>query len=73
MGYSKAEIVDEFYANEQYTYDTKTEKWKTKFNPENYKSKNFLEEIVDAKTGKTVIKAGEKTNFLNQKNYMMVV
>jgi len=67
LGYSKAEIADEFYANDQYTYDAKTEKWKTKFNPENYKAKNFSEEVIDAKTGKVVIKLGDKINFLNAK------
>ncbi len=67
LGYTKAEIADEFYDNEQYTYDAKTEKWKTKFNPENYKAKNFAEEVIDAKTGEVVIKLGDKINFLNAK------
>ncbi|MDA8538377.1 DNA-directed RNA polymerase subunit beta [Candidatus Pelagibacter bacterium] len=67
LGYSKAEIADEFYANETYTFDQKTEKWKTKFNPENYKAKNFSEEVIDAKTGEVVIKLGDKINFLNAK------
>src|SRR5210317_2237904 len=67
LGYSKAEIADEFYANETYTFDPKTEKWKTKFNPENYKAKNFLQEVIDAKTGEVVIKLGDKINFLNAK------
>jgi DNA-directed RNA polymerase subunit beta len=67
LGYSKAEIADEFYANETYTFDPKTEKWKTKFNPENYKAKNFSEEVIDAKTGEVVIKLGDKINFLNAK------
>jgi DNA-directed RNA polymerase subunit beta len=67
LGYSKAEIADEFYANEKYTFDPKTEKWKTKFNPENYKAKNFSEEVIDAKTGEVVIKLGDKINFLNAK------
>jgi DNA-directed RNA polymerase subunit beta len=67
LGYSKAEIADEFYANETYTFDSKTEKWKTKFNPENYKAKNFSEEVIDAKTGEVVIKLGDKINFLNAK------
>ncbi len=67
LGYTKSEIVDEFYESEQYTFDTKTEKWKTKFNPENYKAKNFSEEVIDAKTGEVVIKLGEKINFLNAK------
>ncbi|MBD1143143.1 DNA-directed RNA polymerase subunit beta [Pelagibacterales bacterium SAG-MED33] len=67
LGYTKAEIADEFYDSEQYTYDAKTEKWKTKFNPENYKAKNFAEEVIDAKTGEVVIKLGDKINFLNAK------
>ncbi|WP_023648420.1 DNA-directed RNA polymerase subunit beta [Candidatus Pelagibacter ubique] len=67
LGYSKSDIVDEFYANEQYTYDSKSEKWKTKFNPDNYKAKNFSEEVIDAKTGEVVIKLGDKINFLNAK------
>jgi DNA-directed RNA polymerase subunit beta len=45
----------------------KLKKWKTKFNPENYKAKNFSEEVIDAKTGEVVIKLGDKINFLNAK------
>ena len=60
-------MVNEFYENETYSYDEKIKKWKTKFNPENYKSKNFSEEICDAKSNKIVIKKGEKINFLKAK------
>ncbi|MDB3886592.1 DNA-directed RNA polymerase subunit beta [Candidatus Pelagibacter sp.] len=67
LGFTKSEIADEFYESEQYTFDPKTEKWKTKFNPENYKAKNFSEEVTDAKTGEVVIKLGDKINFLNAK------
>ena len=67
LGFTKAEIADEFYSDEKYTFDPKTEKWKTKFNPENYKAKNFSEEVIDAKTGNVVIKLGDKINFLNAK------
>ena len=67
LGFTKTEIVDEFYEKELYSYDVKTEKWKTKFNPENYKTKNFSEEVIDAKTGKVVIKLGEKINYLSAK------
>ena len=56
-----------FMISETFTYDSKTQKWKTKFNPDNYKAKNFSEEVIDAKTGKTVIQLGEKVNFLNAK------
>ena len=45
----------------------KTGKWKTKFNPENYKAKNFSEEVIDNKTGEVVIKLGDKINYLTAK------
>ncbi len=67
LGFSKSDIANEFYDKEQLQYDTKNEKWKTKFNPDNYKAKNFSEEVIDAKTNKVVIKQGEKINFLNAK------
>ena len=67
LGYTKQEIANEFYDSEDYTFDSNAEKWKTKFNPENYKTKNFSEEVVNAKTGKVVINLGDKINFLNAK------
>ncbi len=67
LGFTKSEIADEFYDNEKYDFDTKTQKWKTKFNPENYKAKNFSEEVIDAKTGKVIISIGDKINYLNAK------
>ena len=63
MGYSKNDIVNEFYDKEIYNFEKKLDKWKTKFDPENYKSKNFSEEVVDAKNQKVVVKIGEKINF----------
>jgi DNA-directed RNA polymerase subunit beta len=67
LGYSKSEIVNEFYQKETFTFNSETNKWKTKFNPENYKTKNFSEEVADAKTGKIVIKLGDKINYLTAK------
>ena len=61
------EILEKFYEKETYEYDEKISKWKTKFDPENYKAKNFSEEVVDSKTKKVVIKLGEKVNFLAAK------
>ena len=60
-------MANEFYENEVYAFDKNRNKWKTKFNPDNYKTKNFSEEVIDAKTGKVVIQLGEKINFLNAK------
>ncbi len=67
LGYTKTEIVNEFYNFDDYHFDENSGKWKTKFNPDNYKTKNFSEEVVDAKTGKVVINSGDKINFLNAK------
>ena len=67
LGYSKSDIVNEFYEKESYTYDQNLKKWKTKFDPENYKAKNFSEEIIDAKNNKKLVKIGEQINFLTAK------
>ncbi len=67
LGYSKNDIVDEFYQKEILTFDKSLNKWKTKFDPENYKAKNFSEEVIDAKNNKVVVKLGEKINFLTAK------
>ena len=68
LGYSKNDIVNSFYEKEVYSFDEKLNKWKTKFDPENYKTKNFSEEVIDAKSNKVVVKLGEKINFLMAKN-----
>jgi len=67
LGFTKPQIVDEFYGKETYSFDTKTGKWKTKFNPKNYKAKNFSEEVIDNKNGNIVIKLGDKVNYLTAK------
>jgi len=67
LGLTKPEIADEFYGKETYSHDAKTGKWKTKFNPENYKAKNFSEEVIDNKNGDVVIKLGDKVNYLTAK------
>tara|TARA_B100000963_G_scaffold215259_1_gene187765 strand:+ start:1 stop:3621 length:3621 start_codon:yes stop_codon:yes gene_type:complete len=67
LGFNKSDMVDEFYDKEVYNFDNKSKKWRTKFNPENYKSKNFSEEIIDAKSNKVIIKKGEKINYLKAK------
>ena len=67
LGFTKPEIANEFYNKEQYSFDVKTGKWKTKFNPENYKAKNFSEQVINAKTGDIIIKSGDKVNFLSAK------
>ena len=67
LGFTKEDIVNEFYEKEVCTYDQNSGKWKTKFDPENFKSKSFSEEIIDAKNNKVVVKGGQKINFLQAK------
>ncbi len=67
LGFSKNDIVNEFYEKDIYNFDEKLNKWKTKFDPENYKSKNFSEQVIDAKNNKVIVKQGEKINFLTAK------
>ena len=67
LGYTKNDIVNEFYEKETFVYNSKLNKWKTNFNPENYKAKNFSEEMIDAKSGKVIVKIGEKINFVTAK------
>ena len=67
LGYSRSDISNEFYKKETYTFNSETKKWKTIFDPDNYKTKNFSEEVVNAKTGKIAIKFGDKINFLTAK------
>ena len=67
LGFTKNDIVNEFYEKDNYHYDQKLKKWKTKFDPENYKAKNFSEEVIDAKNNKVIVKIGEKINFLTAK------
>ena len=67
LGYSKEDIVNEFYEKEICTFNKSNGKWKTKFDPENYKVKNFSEDIIDAKNNKIIIKSGDKISFLMAK------
>ncbi len=63
LGFTQEDIVNEFYEKEICSYDDKSGKWKTKFDPETFKSKNFSEEIVDAKNNKIIVKSGSKNQF----------
>jgi len=62
LNYNKKEIADLFYESEKFEYNSKLNKWKTIFSPENYKFKKISEEIIDAKTNKVVVKLGSRTN-----------
>ncbi|HIO51437.1 MAG TPA: DNA-directed RNA polymerase subunit beta, partial [Pelagibacteraceae bacterium] len=65
LGYKKTEILDLFYDFKTFNFDQKTKKWKTKFNPDDYKRPIKLRnDLIDSTNGKKVLKIGSKINFV---------
>jgi len=65
LGYKKTEILDLFYDFKTFNFDKKTKKWKTKFNPDDYKRPIKLRnDLIDSTNGKKVLKIGSKINFV---------
>jgi len=65
LGYKKIEILDLFYDFKTFNFDQKTKKWKTKFNPDDYKHPIKLRnDLIDSTNGKKVLKIGSKINFV---------
>ena len=67
LKFNKQEIADLFYTSQKYEYISKLNKWKTAFDPENYKFKKNSEEIIDFKTNKIVVKSGSRIDFIEAK------
>ena len=64
LGYKKKEILDLFYDFKTFNFDQKTKKWKTKFNPDDYKRPIKLRnDLINSTNGKKVLKKGSKINF----------
>ena len=65
LGYKKIEILDLFYDFKTFNFDKKTKKWKTKFNPDDYKRPIKLRnDLINSTNGKNVLKIGSKINFV---------
>ena len=65
LGYKKIEILDLFYDFKTFNFDKKTKKWKTKFNPDDYKRPIKLRnDLINSTNGKKVLKIGSKINFV---------
>ncbi len=65
LGYKRNEILDLFYNFKTFTFDSKSQKWKTKFNPEDYKRPVKLkEDLIKFEDEKKVLKKGSKINFI---------
>lgn len=64
LGYKKEEILDLFYDFKTFNFDQKTKKWKTKFNPDDYKRPIKLRnDLINFTSGKKVLIKGSKINF----------
>ena len=65
LGYKKTEILDLFYDFKTFNFDRKTKKWKTKFNPDDYKRPIKLRnDLINSTNGKKVLTIGSKINFV---------
>jgi DNA-directed RNA polymerase subunit beta len=65
LGYKKDEIIDLFYNFKTYNHDKSSKKWKTKFDPNDYKRPVKLRnDIVNSSDGKVVLSKGSKINFV---------
>ena len=64
LGYKREEILDLFYDFKNFDFDKNTQKWKTKFNPEDYKRPIKLRnDLVSSSDKKIVLKKGSKINY----------
>ena len=60
IGLSGEEILDYFYRTIDYKYDAKKGGWRTPFDPERLRGLRAVRDLVNAKNGGVVVKAGEK-------------
>jgi len=64
LGYKREEILDLFYGFKNFDFDKNSQKWKTKFNPEDYKRPIKLrDDLVSSSDKKIVLKKGSKINY----------
>ena len=65
LGFSREEIMDLFYEFKKFTYNPKIKKWKTKFNPDDFKRPIKLrDDLIDSNTGNKVLGKGSKINLV---------
>jgi len=65
LNYKKKEILELFYDFKNFTFDKNTNKWKTKFSPEDYKRPIKLRhDLIDTNNSKKILSKGAKINFV---------
>ena len=60
LGMSKEDILEEFYTNITYKRNKSKNGWMLPFAADTYKGSKLLRDLVDAKTGETLVPAGRK-------------
>ena len=60
LGLTGEEILSHFYGRVGYTYDAKKEGWRTPFDPDRMRGVRPGSDLVNAKTGKSLVEAGTK-------------
>ncbi len=65
LGLTKEEVINKFYLLNDFSYNSETKMWNTKFIPENYKRPiKITYDLVDSKTNKIFLNKGEKLNLI---------
>ena len=65
LDYKREDIIDLFYKSKTFILDKKTGKWKTKFDPEEYKRPTKLRnDLINSDGEKKMLKKGSKINFV---------
>jgi len=65
LGFQKKEILDLFYNFKTFNFDKSSQKWKTKFNPDDYKRPIKLrDDLINFNGGKKILKKGSKINLV---------
>ncbi len=65
LGVSREEVIENYYSQDQFTYEKSSKMWNTKFIPENYRRPVKLSyDLVDAKSNKKFLDKGEKLNLV---------
>ncbi len=65
LGYKREEILELFYDFKNFTFDNKSKKWKSKFNPNDFKRPSKLKnDLLDGNTEKVLLKKGSKINLV---------
>ena len=65
LGFTRENVIENFYTQDQFTFSKESKMWSTKFVPENYKRPIKLTyDLVDSKTNKKYLAKGEKLNFI---------